>query len=360
MTGYTFLPTYTDKKTGEKRESRIWWIGYSVGGRRVKESAKTTKRREAETLLIRRLAERVPGAPVPVSLERVTFEDLCGLIRADYEQNGRRSTRRLETSLRHLTAFFGGWRVPAIEENAVERYVGERLKTGAAAGTVNRELSALKRALRLGYRQRLVGRTPDISRLAENNVRKGFFEFKDLWGILECADPCLRPVIETAYVTGWRKEEILSREWKHVDFDAGFLRLDPGETKSGEGRMFPLTNHLRRVLEEQDVRRGRMHRAIANVFFRYDGPRRGQPIRSMDKAWRAARDAAGLKGTVFHDFRRTAVRNLVRAGVPDSIAMKLSGHRTRSVFDRYAISDEASLKAAGEALDAAALQVGYK
>ena len=149
MAGFVYRPTYRDKKTGEERKSGVWWIGYSVGGQKVRESAKTKRKREAEALLYRRLAERVPGAPLPTALERVTFEDLCELIRADYEQNGRRSANRLEISLSHLSGFFGGWRVPAIDETAVGRYVAGRLK-GAAPATVNRELSALKRMLRAG------------------------------------------------------------------------------------------------------------------------------------------------------------------------------------------------------------------
>lgn len=288
---------------------------------------------------------------MPNALAAVRWDDLAELIREDYRQNNRRSTDRLERSLRHLEGFFGGWPVPAIDEAAVQRFITYRLKAGYANATVNRELSALKRAFRLGYRQKLVGRIPDIRMLQENNVRTGFLSYEDLWALLEVAPPSLRPFIEALYVTGWRKGELLSRNWSHVDLQAGWLRLEPGETKSGEGRMFPITAHLRRVLEEQRAQRYKVNPTLTPLFFRYGGPRKGQRIRNPDKAWRRTRERAGLPDLTIHDFRRTAVRNLVHAGVPDVVAMKMTGHRTRSVFDRYAIVDHGALRDAAKLMD---------
>ena len=157
-------------------------------------------------------------------------------------------------------------------------------------------------------------------------------------------------MFEVAYVTGWRvKSELLTREWAHVDFKAGWLRLEPGETKNDEGRMFPLTPMLRAVLERQRERTethqrasGQIHPAVFH--------RTGRPIKSFRRAWLSACRRAGLVGRIPHDFRRTAVRNLERAGVPRSTAMKMVGHKTESIYRRYAIADEGMLREGGAKL----------
>ena len=355
MAGYVFKPTYTTP-TGEKRESSVWWIGYSINGRKIRESTKQTRRAEAEQFLAERIANRHNGGPAARDLARVMFEDLAKAIRADYRKHRRKSTDRMERAVRALGTEFSQHTIPAIDEAAIESYVGRRLEEGYAPATINRELSALKRMFKIGYKLRLVGRVPVIELLQEDNARKGFFEECELQQVLVELPSELRPLVETAYITGWRKSELLSRGWRHVDFEAGWLRLDPGETKNGEGRMFPLTDRLRSVLKAHATMRrvleAEQSRIIPDLFFHYGGQYAGQRITTFDKAWRKARDRAGLPERIVHDFRRTAVRNLVRSGVREGVAMKMTGHKTRSVFDRYNIVDEKDLSEAGQMLDA--------
>jgi integrase len=125
--------------------------------------------------------------------------------------------------------------------------------------------------------------------------------------------------------------------------------LDPGSTKNKDGRVFPLTVDLRALLEEQKARRDEMQRAgvICPWVFTYKGRR----FKSYPKAWKSACRKAGLPGKLPHDFRRTAVRNLVRAGIPERVAMQMCGHRTRAVFDRYHIVSESDLFDAARRLD---------
>jgi hypothetical protein len=147
-------------------------------------------------------------------------------------------------------------------------------------------------------------------------------------------------------------EELVSREWRHVDFKAGWLRLEPGETKNDEGRMFPLIPALRVILEIQQAPREALQRQSGRivpwVFFR---PNR-QPIGDFKRTWTTARRKAGIPGRLLHDFRRTAVRGLVRAGLAESVAMKMTGHKTNAIFKRYAIVDESLLREGGEKLAA--------
>src|ERR1019366_9135175 len=167
----------------------------------------------------------------------------------------------------------------------------------------------------------------------------------------------MRPMVEFAHVTGWRTPgEILPLEWRHVDMQAGEVRLDAGTTKNGEGRVFPFTTALRRVLEDQQTIADQFKKAgviTPHVFVYIVGQKTGQRITEsgFNKAWRKARVAAGCPGRIPHDFRRTAVRNLVRAGVPERVAMQLTGHKTRAVFERYNIVSSGDLRDAAQRLD---------
>jgi integrase len=157
----------------------------------------------------------------------------------------------------------------------------------------------------------------------------------------------------TGCFTGWRKGEMLSRERKHVVLKNGWLRLEPGETKNGSGREFPIGQFpwLHQTLTEQVARveaaETAQGRVIPHLWINFNT---GKPIKDFEKAWAQACQRAGVPGLLFHDFRRSAVRNLERAGVPRSAAMAVTGHKTESVYRRYAIVDSAMLKNAGAAL----------
>ena len=144
--------------------------------------------------------------------------------------------------------------------------------------------------------------------------------------------------------------EILSLEWRQVDFGAGEIRLDPGRTKNGEGRTFPMARELRELLEQQRAITEDLQRHL-KIVCRHVFHRSGRPIKSFRVVFRTACTEAGCPGRVLHDFRRTAVRNLVRAGIPERVAMQMTGHKTRSVFERYDIVSAGDLRDAAKRLD---------
>jgi len=158
-------------------------------------------------------------------------------------------------------------------------------------------------------------------------------------------------------MTGWRTpSEVLPLHWRQADFEAGTVRLDADTTKNGEGRIFPMTRELRALLGAQreytdTVQRD--HGIICPWVFH----RNGKPIKSFRRAWRSACKQAGLPGMIPHDFRRTAVRNLVRVGIPERVAMTMTGHKTRSVFERYNIVSPGDLTEAARKLDSAIVTV---
>jgi integrase len=169
-------------------------------------------------------------------------------------------------------------------------------------------------------------------------------------------------VVRVAYITGWRiHAELLPLEWRQVDFAAGEIRLDPGTTKNDDGRVFPMTAALRSVLEAQQQAHKQLQQAghvVPWVFWRMvaegrGGPKKPRKLVRFTKAWKAACRAACCPGRIPHDMRRSAVRNLVRAGVPQTVAMRLTGHKTDSVFRRYDIVSPDDLRMAVERLDAA-------
>jgi len=137
---------------------------------------------------------------------------------------------------------------------------------------------------------------------------------------------------------------------------AGEVRLEPGATKNEEGRVFPFTTELCKILEGQQQIAGELRaRGIHTrfVFCHTVGKKAGQRISLSAYAhqWWKARVAADCPTRIPHDFRRTAVRNLVRAGVPERVAMLLTGHKTRAVFERYTIVSSGDLKEAARRLD---------
>ncbi len=330
---------------------RIWWIRYSVDGKRYRESTGSTDRREAEKLLRCRQAELGLGRFVEPDVRRTTFEDLAEILLDDYRVNRRRSLDRTELSLAHLREFFGGAKATSITTDRLNAYVRHRQNEDAAPASMQRELAALRRAFVLAHRAGKVARVPYVPRLQIDNVRQGFFEDGDLRAVLAGLPEEVRPLVEFLYLTGWRKGEALSLTWRQVDFKAGIVRLEPGSTKNREGRTFPFAAlpRLEELLLEQRAYTNEVERAtsriVTHVFHR-----NGRPIKSIRVAWANACRRAGVPGLLVHDLRRTAVRNLVRAGVPEPVAMKLTGHLTPSVFKRYAIVDEAMLREGVEKL----------
>lgn len=307
----------------------------------------------------------------------------------DYRVNARRSLAVTERRLQvHLMPWFGGKRLATITTSDVRAYIVKRqadrtmttrgrtltLKDGTVKrlpsrvraidavsnGEINRELTALKRIFSLAIQAGKILHKPHIPLLNENNVRRGFFELDEFLAVQRHLPAAVRPVIEFAYITGWRiPSEVLPLQWRQIDFGAGEVRLDPGSTKNGEARVFPFTDDLRRLLETQDAERRRLAQEgqiVPWVFTRlvakgHGGPKVARRIKSITKAWTTATIAAGCPGRIPHDLRRTAVRTMVRRGVPERVAMALTGHKTRSIFERYNIVSPGDLKTAATHLN---------
>ena len=181
--------------------------------------------------------------------------------------------------------------------------------------------------------------------LKENNARKGFFEHHEFLALRNDLPEHLKGFVTFAYRTGWRLSEISGLTWKRVDREQGIVTLNPGETKNSEARTAYLDDELKEVIERQWWTQKRSGRLSPYLFTNEAGTDR---IKDFKKTWKRSCEKAGIGKKLFHDFRRTAVRNMVRAGIPERIVMQLSGHKTRAIFDRYNIVNNADLRLAAE------------
>lgn len=333
------------------RATAVWWLDYGVRGVRHRESSETTSKADALRLMRQRIdaheAGKIIGRPDRVRLAEYATDAegtkrLVGGLRAlserQYDLGGRRSKDRLRQYWRHLEQFFGSdARAVDITGLRLDEYAVSRLGTGAARQTVNNELSALRRAFRLAIQKKLLAFAPTFSLPQTANARSGFFEEGEFAALLLELPGDVRDLVHFLRATGWRRDEVRLLQWSAVDFECGTVHLESARSKSGKPRVFPFgaAPELRSLLETRLASRDGLY-----VFHRDGQPLGVGAIRS---AWARATKRAGVPGRLVHDLRRSAARDFRRAGVSESVVMKLCGWETRSMFERYNIVSEDDL-----------------
>jgi integrase len=301
--------------------------------------------------------------------------------------------------LNHLDEFFGyekegdkGVRVVAME-NRIDQFIMARKEAGAKSGTINRALGILRRMFTLGVRKHLIKTKPFIEMLPEpKQPRQGFLSITDYQKLYDAfgvsvtnqatgktSQPFdyIQPLLQVAYFTGMRWSEIVNLRWANVDAAENFIHLFADETKGEEARDIPMLDGLPQLFESlRNAQPAADENALVFV-------RNGEPIGSIRKAWgklciqtamstmlrgistvshfsRGPECCAACRrlsqpddpsmpvnpivvgtyvGLVFHDLRRSFVSNMVEAGISKSDTMEISGHRTKSTFERYNIAD---------------------
>lgn len=350
-----FRPTWTDKRTKEKRTSTTWWIRYTCrhlcpegaacpGVHR--ENSNTESERDAKRMLADKKSAVNQGKPVTASIEKTTWEQLAEVIRTNYVTNNRKSLRRLNGSLAHLTKYFRGRKATTITTAAIASYTESRQKAGAAPATIRNEQAVLKRSLHLGVKAGMVGRVPDIEMIPNRalKVRQGFFTQPEIDAVIAALPQDVADVVTFLSLVGWRVNEALSLKWEYVSFEHAEIRLSPEHSKNGKPRVLPfsLFPRLSALLYERAAKKnGPM------VFHRA-----GKPIVNFRVSWRRATKEAGCVGRLVHDLRRTVARNLIASGCSEQVAMMVTGHETNSIFKRYAIVSNDDLAQATRRLSA--------
>ena len=313
-----------------------WWCDFSADGVRRRESCETKDRDEALGYLHRRQGKLASGELL--APDRVKVGDLLRLLLEDYDLREVAQSYIAGLKINSiLIPKLGDTRAAKLSTAQVKEYVRDRLKK-VKPGTVNRELGLLHRAFQLGYQQDppLVARVPHFPRLTEDEPRRGFLKpeiYRKL--LLELPDS-LRLLFVIAYHVGLRRGALLRIKWTQVDLKASCIWMEGKKVnRKPEPVAVPIYGDMSKFLELQP-------RGSEYLF-----ARGSTPIKDFRESWNKACKRAGVPNLLFHDLRRTAVRNLHRAGVAETVIMKITGHRTRTVFERYNITDQSDTQEAG-------------
>jgi integrase len=368
------IRTRGDGRIFTRNGSAFLWCAYYLRGKEYRESTGTADPDKAAKYLKRRLkevgADQIGKAIfVGPQQERMKVSKLLEALEEDYKLRGKASPQ-FRAHLKHVRDYFGTWRAVEVTAEAVDKYISERQVAGSAPATINRSTQLLAQAFKLAVDRKHLSTAPQIRHLSEKgNARQGFFADADFHAVKDKLPEYLRDFVQFGYLTGWRKGEIASLRWSDVEGDV--IRLRGENAKNGEGRSVTLSGDLADLIERRKAAR-QVETKTGVLLSAYVFHQKGEPVGDFRKAWATACVAAGMgqfvcdrcnqpvdghtcetckrearyAGRIFHDFRRTAVRNMVRAGVPERVAMTISGHKTRSIFDRYNIVNEADLREA--------------
>jgi integrase len=333
------------RERGLFKRGDIWWISYGHQGTTHRESSHSASEKVARDLRNKRISEMRENKLIGPSEGKLTVATILANLVTHYE------TKR-KASLGTVKGFVKAWK-EVLGERSVLRVTPAELEAislrwkndGYSAASINRRVACLRRAYKLAVQQNLTNYTPATFPHEDesDSIRQGFVEPADFRRVLaEIQDPDVRDLAEWCGTSGMRKGEASKLEWKHVH--EGELRIPGAITKNRAGRVIPLVAVLKPIID----RRRKVRRLDCPFVFH----RNGGPVKEFRKSWRSACKRAGFPELLFHDLRRSAVRNLVRAGLTPDVARAISGHKTPSIFSRYNIISTEDMAAGLEKLTA--------
>lgn len=332
--------------------SRFWYAQVYRDGRPCRISTKCEVKQEAQAFLRNLLVEADLGRPFQGDVKKIRYGDLRAALLQNYTERGNKSLlvdgdgNEFINGLKALDDFFGfkaddlGVSITKMTTDAARDFAKQRLNAGVTNSTVNNSLALLRRMLRIAHEDRKLDVVPVIRLLKANPARRGFLSREKFDELVTQFSDNLKPLVTFLYYCGVRLGEALQVEWSQVDLKATVIRLEDEQTKTGEARIVPLPDVLVTMLEQIKDRSGRV----------FDS-------KNLRKEWMKACTAVGLgtmepvdksgnrryTGLIMHDMRRSAIKNLLKMGVNEKVAMAISGHKTRAVFDRYHIVDAADV-----------------
>lgn len=340
----SLLKIYGAKNSvGEKKPlSENWYAQYyDFSGHQVRVSTGTKVKARAAAFLRDLLVERDKGLSTSLTSRKVTYGDLRKGLLDDYETEEHKS---YPVGLNELDEYFkfsatnpGPLALNITKATSLD-FAKKRKEDGVGNATINRSLSCLRRMLRIAFDGDKISKVPKVSLRKEPPPRTGFLEREKFDELLPLLPSHLHPLVIFLYTSGVRLNEAQQITWAQVDLTHRLITLQGEQTKNSDPRIVPIHPHLALLLGELEGE------ADACVFSAVN----------QRVEWQKACVLCGLgtretvkptdghqwfryRGLRLHDLRRSAIRNLVRAGTIETVVMKISGHKTRSVFDRYNI-----------------------
>jgi len=362
---------YRDRKTGEMVESGIWWVEFVFAGKRIQESANTTRKTLAVEYEKRRRLELerallgLPSEDRKVRINRVG--EMVDAYLTHYPINHRpKSVIFTKQRLAHVKRLIGTVLLPDLTEDRIREYIQTRLNEDAGGRTINMELGELSRALG----QKWSALWPKVRKLEEGHDVGRALSREEEARLLAAAagdespnrNPALYPFLCVALATGMRSGEVATLKWGNVDLDSSLLTVGRAKTRAGTGRQIPINGDLRAVLEEHAVWYRKKLRHIEPEYYVFPGrsgrPEAGgkrpldpnKPVGDITTAWDALREKTGIQCRL-HDLRHTTATKMAEEGVPESTMLALMGHMSRAMLERYSHIRLAAKRDAVKALE---------
>jgi integrase len=349
---------------------RFWYGQYYIDGRAIRFSTKMDVKAKALAELRREMGKHDLGLGAPVTdLKKITYGDLRSALLTNYVERGNKSleTRADGTEtivgLKQLDEYFGfsdassGVPITRLTTDAARAFTKARQKEGAGPAMINRSLACLRRMLRLAHEDGKLYNVPKIRLLKEPAPRKGFLALEKFEQLVGALPSHLRPLITFLYYCGVRLGEARQIEWTQVDLKRRLIRLEDDQTKNSEARVVPLPSVLVNMLEKIEPKTGLVF-SDTNLRTEWSRACAAVGFGALQKEESDKNTWHRYTGLIVHDLRRSAIRNLVNAGVPEKVAMRISGHKTRAVFDRYHIVSTDDVTNAMRALESASAKNG--
>jgi integrase len=338
----------------------VWWYEFIFAGKRIRDSAKTTRKTiavEAERQKKLELERTLAGMPVEKRVNRIrSVSDVVKAYQEHYALNHRQQSVLFSAGrLEHITRLLGTTLLPDLTETAIRQYMKARREEEASGRTINMELGELSRAIGKTWSQLW----PRVRRMEERKDVGKALAPEEEKRLLVAADKKQRwklaaTVIRIALLTGMRSGEITSLTWRQVDLEKRIITVGRAKTSSGTGRQIPMNADLFHVLSAHAAWFTEKFGEAKpdHYLFPFGKPQPTDPSRcttTLKTVWNSIRQEANVDCRL-HDLRHTAATKMAEAGVPETTMLALMGHMSRAMLERYSHIRMAAKREAVEVL----------